>query len=245
MPFLADLDAADPRLGGKARSLASLAERGLATPPGFAVTDALFRSLCPIVPEFDRLDEAALASLDGLRAEILSAAWPAGFRHDLHVRMGAIRATSFAVRSSFASEDLPGQLAAGVYESRGNVSPGDVEKALRQVLCSALAPGAVAYAMAHGEPPAKAPVAVLVHAFAKGDAEGSAALAPGRMAEPLVMIRRGELPAQAKSGLCRSLAELALARGPVEIEWVWALGRMVYLQATVRTAGDACAMVRV
>jgi pyruvate,water dikinase len=135
------------------------------------------------------------------------------------------------VRSSFACEDLPGQLAAGVYESCGNVPLPDVEGAIRQVLCSALAPGAVAYAMAHGQRAARDPVAVLVHAFLTGQAEGSAAFAPEQMARPLLTHRRGQLPAEAEASLEQTLNALAAARGPLEIEWVFAEGRVVYLQA--------------
>jgi pyruvate,water dikinase len=231
MSFLADLSAADARLGGKARSLAQLAEQGLATPPGFALTGELFRALCPGVPVFDHLDQAALATLDELRARLMRAPWPAGFRDELHARLGAIGAASLAVRSSFASEDLPGQLAAGVYESCGNVPLPNVEGAIRRVLCSALAPGAVAYAMAHGQQAARDPVAVLVHAFLAGQAEGSAAFAPARMDKPVVTHRRGQLPAEAEASLVRTLVALAAARGPLEIEWVFAEGRVVYLQA--------------
>jgi phosphohistidine swiveling domain-containing protein len=231
MSFLVELGAADARLGGKARSLAQLAARGLATPPGFAVTDALFRALCPDLPTFERLDQATLASLDRLRAGLMQAPWPADFLDELHARLGAIGAASYAVRSSFASEDLPGQLAPGVYESCGNVLARDVEAALRQVLCSALAPGAVAYAMAHGQQSAREPVAVLVHAFVTGQAEGSAAFAPERMPEPLVTHRRGQLPADAQAALGRTLVSLAALRGPIEIEWVFDEGRVIYLQS--------------
>jgi phosphohistidine swiveling domain-containing protein len=231
MSFLAELVASDIRLGGKARSLAQLAEQSLATPPGFAVTDALFRVLCPQVPEFECLDQTALATLDRLRASVMQAPWPAGFCAELHARLGAIGATSYAVRSSFAGEDLPGQLAPGVYESYVNVPLDAVEQDIRRVLCSAFAPGAVAYAMAHGQRPARAPVSVLVHAFVTGQAEGSAAFAPQSMADPLLTLRRGQLPVEAQATLDQTLATLAAARGPVEIEWVFAEGRVVYLQA--------------
>ena len=231
MSFLADLGVADVRLGGKARSLAVLAEQGLPTPAGFVVTDALFRAFCPGIPDFHRLDEEAIASLDGLRAGLMQAPWPAGFRDELRARISAIASASYAVRSSFANEDLPGQLAPGVYESCVDVSLPDVESAIRQVLRSALAPGAAAYAMAHGQQLARDPVAVLVHAFVPGRSEGSAAFAPERMAEPLVTLRRGQLPAEAEAVLRGTLVTLAAARGPVEVEWVFAEGRVVYLQA--------------
>jgi pyruvate,water dikinase len=134
------------------------------------------------------------------------------------------------VRSSFASEDAQGQLAAGVYESVLNVLPADVEAAMRVVLGSVLAPGAVAYAVAHGRQPAQDPVAVLVHAFVAGDAEGSAAFAPDRMSEPMVMLRRGTLPPSIWGQLVRETAELARARGASEVEWVLVGERLLYLQ---------------
>jgi pyruvate,water dikinase len=234
MTFLAELRAADARLGGKARSLAEMAAAGLATPAGFVITDDLFRAICPANPGFQRLDEAALASLDGLRAQLDGTPWPAGFSDELHGRLATLSAGSLAVRSSFASEDHPGRLAPGVYESRVDVPAVSVEQAIRDVLCSALAPGAVAYALAHGDQPARAPLAVLVHAYVAGVAEGSAALAPGKTgstAEPLVTVRRGLLPGEARKELCAALASLAASRGPVEIEWVFSEGRVVYLQA--------------
>ncbi len=231
MPFLVDMRAAGPHLGGKAHSLAWLAEHGLHIPSGFAVTDALFRALCPSAPDFERLDEVALASLDRARARLMQETWPAGFLDELQGRLAGIRAPSYAVRSSFACEDLPGQLAPGVYESCTDVLSPDVEMAIRKVLCSALAPGAVAYAMAHGQRPARDPVAVLVHAYFAGEAEGSAAFAHERMSVPLVAVRRGQLPVEARASLGRTLTALADARGPVEVEWVLAEGRVIYLQA--------------
>ena len=103
MSFVADLGAVDVQSGGKASSLAWLAGQGLATPPGFVITDALFRTLCPSVPGFERIDQAALTTLDVLRAGLMQAPWPSGFREELHARLAAIGAARYAVRSSFAS----------------------------------------------------------------------------------------------------------------------------------------------
>lgn len=231
MALLLDIAAGDARLGGKARSLAELAERRLPTPAGFVIADELFRALCPVLPVVQHLDEETLARLDRWRAELGEAPWPAGFGDQLHRRLDALAAERFAVRSSFAGEDRLGNLAAGVYESRVDVPPGSVEQAIREVLASALAPGAVAYALARGEVPAQGPLAVLVHGYVAGDAEGGAALASGATAEPLVTVRRGELAAAARQEIASALAGLVASRGPCEIEWVVDAGRVLYLQA--------------
>ena len=234
MKFLAELRAGDARLGGKARSLAELASAGLPTPVGFVVSDDLFRALCPEIPAFDRIDEEALAHLDRLREQIGRRPWPAGFHDELRARVSMLPAGRFAVRSSFASEDRPGRLAAGVYESRVDLPVDSLEPAIRDVLRSALAPGAVAYALANGDAPSRGPFAVLVHAYLAGSAEGSAAMARGGVGaagQALVTVRRGVLPVEARADLCSALAGLAASRGPVEVEWVLGEGRVVYLQA--------------
>ena len=234
MSFVADLGAADEHaasVGGKARSLMQLAAAGFLTPPGFAITDELFRALCPSPPSLDHIDEAALEALDMLRTRLMNEPWPTGFRDELQTRLASIKSASYAVRSSFSGEDIAGQLGAGVYESRVDVAASFVEAAIRQVLCSACSPGAVAYALARGKRPAEPPVAVLVHGFVRGECEGSAAFAPDRMVDPLISVRRGSLPAEARAELCARVVALALARGPIEIEWVSAAGRLVYLQA--------------
>ena len=233
MGFLAELLLGDDRLGGKARSLAELAAAGLPTPAGFVVTDALFRGLCPEPPRCERLDETALANLDRVRELLLRRPWPDGFCDELAAHLTGLRVGRFSVRSSFASEDRPGRLAAGVFESRVDVPAEGVAAAVREVLASAVAPSAVAYALAQGQAPALAPVAVLVHGYLAGESEGSAAFAPGvdASARPELTVRRGQLPAEARAALAGVLARLAAARGPVEVEWVFAGGRIVYLQA--------------
>ena len=109
-PFLAELED-DPRLGGKARSLARLRAEGLPTPQGFVVTDALFRALLtgPLGRDAERLRQAP---------------FPAGFSEALAARLADLSTgpdARFSVRSSFALEDEPGSVAAGVYESRTDV----------------------------------------------------------------------------------------------------------------------------
>ena len=136
MSFCADLQGADARLGGKARSLARLAAAGLPTPAGFVITDELFRAIAPAFALPERIDEAALVELDRAGADLMAAPFPAGFSRELAGRLA--QHALWSVRSSFASEDVAGGLGAGVYESRVAVRAGEVEPAIRQVLASAL-----------------------------------------------------------------------------------------------------------
>jgi phosphohistidine swiveling domain-containing protein len=228
--FVADLDASDVGSGGKARSLARLAALGFATPSGFVVRDEVFRALCPHTLAPEQFDQSALWALDRIRHGIDVAPWPDGFLEELESRLQSLGGNRFSVRSSFASEDVAGALAAGIYESCVDVPLGHVESAIRRVLGSAMSPGAAAYAMAHGRNPGDAPIAVLVHAFASGEAEGSAAFAPGSTPEPVFMVRQGSLPDGARLELRAGLERLARGLGPVEIEWVWSGQRLVYLQ---------------
>jgi pyruvate,water dikinase len=236
MSFFADLrpdeqGRALSGLAGKARSLARLAARNLPTPRGFAVTGDVFAALCPEVPPITSLDDGTFAMLDQLRERLLRAPWPPDFVAELRARLAAVGGPSFAVRSSFAGEDSAGQLAAGVYESYRDVPPAGVEEAIRKVFASALAPGAMAYALAHGARPAAETLFVLVHEFLPGQAEGSAAFAPAVMREPLVTTRRGSLDDADRAELTVRLAALASDDGATEIEWVKSDDKLVYLQA--------------
>lgn len=224
MRFFAKLGPVDPQLGGKARSLARLAAAGCVTPSGFVVTDALFRELLPGLSLPTRLDAGAFAELDAAVVRLTGAPWPVGFLTELEHRLAALGASSFAVRSSFLAEDDATGLAAGVYESRVDVAADAVPAALRGVLGSAISPAAIAYAAAHGIKPAAPPVAVLVHAFVKGDAAGVAAFDPYAPRAPAPVIEtnraKGQLSASFERRLAGTLQTLAAAHGPVEVEWV-------------------------
>lgn len=229
MAYLADI-APEQRVGGKARSLAELSAAGLATPAAFVIDDQLFRALCPGLVPVARLDESALDRLDQARQRLMHAAWPAGFLDELHARLATLGADRLAIRSSFAAEDAPGRLAAGIYGSRVAVARDEAELAIREVLATALAPGAVAYALGHGFSPTAGPFAVLVHGYVLGDADGSAALEDAA-AGVVVTLRRGELPASSRAELEHALRSLVAGRGATEIEWVASGGRLFYLQA--------------
>src|SRR5258708_38075500 len=87
-------------IGGKARSLLQLAAAGLRVPPAFAVSAELFRLMRAGGP-----------------AALRAAPFPDGFADELRQSLTSIGAgpprARFAMRSSFASRDPPGALAAG------------------------------------------------------------------------------------------------------------------------------------
>ena len=230
MAFFLDVVPKDTRLGGKACSLAELASCGLATPSGFVLDDAVFRSLVPELPTFDHLDEQVLCRLDSLRAEVMAAPWPAGLAEELRDRLATVAGSRYSVRSSFAGEDTLNQLAPGVYLSEIDVAREDVENAIRLVLASVLQPGAVAYALARGRQPARPPVAVLIHAFVPGEAAGSAAFAPPSMTDPIVTARRGGPGKELLQQLRSAVMVLAEVHGPVEVEWVATADHPTFLQ---------------
>jgi phosphohistidine swiveling domain-containing protein len=226
--YFADLTAAQgPDLGGKARSLVRLAATGLPTPPGFVVTDALFRALTEAGPNAGPDVDEALTSV----------AFPPAFLPGLVDRLAALGGARFSVRSSFAHEDEPGQIAAGIYESRIDVTAAAVPAAVRQVLRSAVAPSARAYALAHGQILAGAPLAVLIHRFVPGDAQGGAASwadanvdDPSTPAEPLLDVHAGTPTAKARATIAAAVRGLFLRLGPIEIEWVAAGDIVTFVQ---------------
>ena len=228
MSFFADLHGADAPLGGKARSLVRLSAAGLRTPMGFVIRDELFRAIAPSLSLPEKIDDSALAALDRARADLMAAPFPAGFSRELAGRLAPD--ALWSVRSSFASEDVAGGLGAGIYESRVAVRTDEVETAIRQVLASALSPGAVAYALAHGLRPAAPPLSVLLHPYVCGEAEGGAACVPERPGEPIIQVRAGALAAAAATRLRDALRMLVQTQGDVEVEWVAVGENVVFLQ---------------
>ena len=229
-------------VGGKARSLLRLAEAGLPVPPAFVVTDALFRQLRaagPALPAALRTT-SDLDALERARAALLAAPAPAGFPDELARHLDGleqrerpepvVRPARFSVRSSFAREDAGSALGAGVYESVVGVGRDEVAAAIRRVLASALAPGAVVYAQAQGETAEAQAPAVLIHGFVDGAASGSAALDPVSGAAVAVEVNTGVLGARARATIESALRDLAGRHGAVEVEWVEVAGGPIFLQ---------------
>ncbi|HXI60819.1 MAG TPA: PEP/pyruvate-binding domain-containing protein [Polyangia bacterium] len=246
---LAATDAGSPdavNIGGKARSLIRLAQAGLSVPPAFAISAQLYRLLRRTGPPLPTQIAAAtdLSALENARAALLAAPLPGGFAEELAAHLRQVDQTitedgdgggRFSVRSSFASEDRAGALAAGLFESRVNISLNAVEGAIRTVLASALTPAAYLYARRHHTGVDDAGMAVVVHPYVAGVAAGSAAWDPSGAAPPTI---EGLAPATAGAESARTagasidqaVRRLAQQQGAVEIEWVATDRTVVYLQ---------------
>ena len=214
----------EPRLGGKGRSFARLRQAGLRVPEGFVVGDALFAGL--VGPAL-----RAGGPAPAVRAALERGAWPDGFSEELGRRLRALGGGLFSLRSSFAAEDDPESVAAGIYRSRTGVPAAEVEAALREVLLSAVAPAAAAHAAARGRALAEPPVSVLVHRYQAGDHSGGAAWDPAAPDQPPVVDgREGPPPERVRAALEAALRALAARHGAVEIEWVADGEEVTFLQ---------------
>jgi pyruvate,water dikinase len=233
MSFCVRLDPTAPReqIGGKARSLLSLAQAGLPVPPAFAVTTDLFAALRAGGPPLPAslADPGALVALDAAGRSLRAAAWPAGFASELAAAVTALDGrpeARFAVRSSAAIEDLGDALGAGLFLSRTDVSATDVPAALREVLASALAAGVAAYLGRRSID--SVGFAVLIHPFIAGDAAGSAALDSSHGA-PVIETHHGDA-AWARARIAEALSRLTPLHGSIEIEWVATGTEVTFLQ---------------
>jgi phosphohistidine swiveling domain-containing protein len=240
----------EPRVGGKARSLARLRQAGLPTPDGFVIAHSLFATLLPPGSVGAAARPASSGQPRDLPGEappggggvpvggdrdggasVENAALPAGFSEALAARVAALGGELFSVRSSFAGEDDVGSVAAGIYRSRTGVPAAEVERAVRQVLASALAPAAVAYARARGRGVAEPPVCVLVHRFYAGGVSGGAAWDPDAPEQgPVIDAVDGEPSPPVRATLQAALRTLASRHGSVEIEWVADGDAVTFLQ---------------
>jgi phosphohistidine swiveling domain-containing protein len=234
---LADVRVEDPAelaaVGGKARSLSRLAAAGLPIPPAFVVTSRLFRALRAAGPPLPEAlaDAAAVRAAEGAVAALVAAPWPAGFEAELTSAIARLGAQRFAVRSSAALEDRADALGAGIFLSRTDVAARDVPDAVREVLASALAPAAQAYAARRGLPAEALAMAVLVHPYTPGDAAGTAAFDPGKSEAPSVEPTSATRPSPAAHARVAAAARALAANGEaVEIEWVATGDDAIFLQ---------------
>jgi len=228
-------------IGGKARSLLRLQAAGLPVPPAFAVTADLFRALRHGGPPLPRevAEPGALARIAEAVAALRAAPWPGGFADELRARVAALPgAARLSVRSSAETEDDPDALGAGLYTSRVDVRPEDVEAALRDVLAAAITPAALAYLARGGRATGQLPMAVLIHPFVAGTANGTAALDGAPDAAPVIEARGAVTPAL-RERLGAALMGLVARHGAVEVEWAARGDAPVFLQLRAYRAGRA------
>ena len=235
MSFIVQLDRDAPaeKIGGKARSLVKLAAAGLPVPPAIAVTTELFwrlRAGGPALPA-TLAAPGALTAIETAARALRDAPWPAGFAEALARALRALdgRAQArFVVRSSAAIEDWPDALGAGLFLSRLDLPAADVERALREVLASALAPGVVAYLSRRSLAIDGLGFAALIHPFVAGDAAGSAALDSSHGA-PVIEAHQGDAT-RARARIQDALTRLTVTQGPVEVEWAATGYEVTFLQ---------------
>ena len=242
MSFLVQLDRNAPveKIGGKARSLLKLAEAGLPVPPAIAVTTELYATLRAGGPPLPATLAApgALAALESAARALRDVPWPVGFAESLARALAGLDSrpqARFAVRSSAAIEDQPNALGAGLFVSRVDLPAADVERALREVLASALAPGVVAYFAQRKLLADQTDLAAdglgfaaLIHPFVAGDAAGSAALDSSHGA-PIIDAHHGDAT-RARARIQDALARLTVKHGPVEVEWAATGYEVIFLQ---------------
>ncbi len=247
MSFIVQLDREAPAetIGGKARSLVKLAAAGLPVPPAIAATTELFSSLRAGGPPLPGTlaAQGALEAIESAARALREAPWPAGFTDALARALAALdgRAQArFVVRSSAAIEDRPDALGAGLFLSRLDLPATEVERALREVLASALAPGVVAYlARRHLSIDRESDrdsdrhsdglgFAALIHPFVNGDAAGTAALDSSHGA-PMIEAHQGDAT-RARARIQDALARLTVTHGPVEVEWAAKGYEVTFLQ---------------
>jgi pyruvate,water dikinase len=248
MSLLVQLDRGAPaeQIGGKARSLLKLAEAGLPVPAAIVLTTELYATLRAGGPPLpgNLAEPGALAGLAAAARALREAPWPAGFAEALARALAGLDRrpqARFVVRSSAAIEDRPDALGAGLFLSRLDLPAADVERALREVLASALGPGVAAYfarrSLAPQRPGSAEQLgfaadglgfAALIHPFVAGDAAGSAALDSSHGA-PIIDAHQGDAT-RARPRIQDALARLAVKHGPVEVEWAAKGYEVIFLQ---------------
>lgn len=216
--------------GGKARSIGLLRSLGWRTPPVIVVANTLFQYLTKAFPPAEWPNQPAdLERIDRITDALLSQPFPRNLETELSAELDGFgqSATRFSVRSSFATEADARSLAAGVYESRINIGRASVAAAIRSVLASAVAPGAIAYAQHAGLDPFAGPFAVLVHPYIDGNAHGHAIRDTVGVS---FMVLAGTLSREHRAAIESNLESLPEAATPCEVEWVTDQEGPVFLQ---------------
>ncbi len=251
-----DLDqtrAQDPNLvGEKTANVAILRAKGLPTVPGFCVT----------IPTLDQhLKSLGLREMadqpQRIRKKILDSPLPSEISQTVQKELTRFPGQTFAVRSSSAHENI----AAGQFETRRDVSPDNVPKAIKICLASLFSPAALVSAQRNHI--RENGMAVLIHPMVQGpggviytslgeiiisSAETAELVTSGAEASPQRITLDRKLKIKKRTGReiinpeqARDLAEIALQVEEIfgtsqDIEWTIneETGKIVLLQARPR-----------
>jgi phosphohistidine swiveling domain-containing protein len=246
--YVASLGVDQECIGGKARSLARLAAIGLPIPPAFAVTTELWTALrraapAPLPTRLATVDD--VERLADARQALWEVPFPAGFEEALQTALERMSQAwrprrppdtavagpevQYSVRSSSPTEDRPHALAAGIFDSVLRVSRPEVESAIRRVLVSALRPAAWAYLLSHPGDERETALAVLIHPFIPGDAQGAVAWQPAA-GICQIAVESGVLDGAARRTIDDAARAVGGRSAAVELEWVADGPRVVFLQ---------------
>ena len=177
-------------VGGKARALVELTGLGFNVPPGTILTTAFFAPWIAAVEQSEVWRSLAAAYGAAVRdpaeqGDIIPAAdavkqWAAALALDETQRRtladirGEFEGGSLAVRSSSPEEDLAEASFAGLYETVLDVSPADLEGAVRQCFLSCLDSRVLMYKLTMGFPSPAPVIAVVVQRMVASDTSGVA-----------------------------------------------------------------------
>ena len=177
-------------VGGKARALVELTGLGFNVPPGTILTTAFFAPWIAAVEQSEVWRSLAAAYGAAVRdpaeqGDIIPAAdavkqWAAALALDETQRRtladirGEFEGGSLAVRSSSPEEDLAEAAFAGLYETLLDVSPADLEGAVRQCFLSCLDSRVLMYKLTMGFPSPAPVIAVVVQRMVASDTSGVA-----------------------------------------------------------------------
>lgn len=163
-------------VGGKGASLQRLAGLGFRVPPGFCLTTAAFRAQLagtidgPAVESAEDIERVATA----LAAEPLVPEVGAALGGAVAMLVQTVGASGFparfAVRSSAVAEDGSAASYAGLHETELDVTPADVDGAVRRCWASLWSPAAIAYRARREREPEEAAMAVVVQALVPAEA---------------------------------------------------------------------------
>lgn len=147
-------------IGGKAKGLGLLVTQRVPTPRGFCVTTAALRTL---------LRSGSVRPLgEDTREYLLKSSLPNPLENQVREATRTLashsgKAVSFAVRSSFATEDSLRSMAPGIYDSFiGLTTEEQILQALRDVWVSAFAPEALRYRQRMGDTADNSYMAVVI-----------------------------------------------------------------------------------